>query len=192
MKDISALTWYAVYTNAQKEWLVDDLLRQQGFETLYLHFLYTIDHARRTRTVKKSLLTRYIFAGVTDGLTVYDINSTIGVSTVVYGMGDRPLDIPVAVIEELRDRGDERGLVWVPPEAARAPRKRFRRGEQVRITDGPLAGLFAVVALDSGPAVRVWLEMFGGKVEALLPPKGLKSGSPERGILRVPARQNRR
>ncbi len=182
MKDISDLTWYAVHTNSRKEGLVDDLLMQQGFETLYLHFLDTIKHARRTRMVKRSLFSRYVFAGIMDGLTIFDINCTIGVSTVVC-RGDKPLDIPVPVIEELRQRGDEVGMVAMSPEAVEEHRRRFRKGEQVRIMDGPMAGLFAIVALDSGPMVRVWLEMFGGKVEAIFDPGGLKSGSPEWGTL---------
>ena len=188
---LSGLIWYAVLTRPQKEGLAELLLRKQGFETLYLHYHTTIKHARRTRNVIRAYFPRYLFAGAADGLSVPQINRTIGVSTVVY-CGDKPLDIPAAVIEELRSRGDRQGRVKMTPQAVGQHRRRFRKGEQVRIMDGPMAGLFAIVSLDNGRAVRVWLDMFGGKVEALFDPEGLKSGSPEGRFLRLPARQCRR
>ncbi len=183
--------WYAVHTRPRKEGLVDDLLRSQGFETLYLRYSSVVKHARKTRVVMRSYFSRYIFAGVTDGLSVPTINRTIGVSTVVY-LGDEPLEIPLPVIEELRARGNSKGLVKLAPDQVAEHRRRFRQGEQVRITDGPLAGLFAIVALDKGHAVSVWLDFFGGKVEALFDPTGLRSGSPERWCRQVSPRQSRR
>ena len=171
--------------------MVNDALKRQGFDTLFLHYGKVIKHARKTRRVIRSLFARYVFVGVVPGQPLYDINSTIGVSTIVY-RGDKPLEIPLPVIEELRARGDAKGRCKLPPELIAGYRKRFREGEQVSITDGPLAGLFAVVALDKGHEVRVWLEMFGGKVEALMDPKGLESGSPAGGIIRIPHRQHRR
>ena len=188
---MSAPTWYAVHTRPRKEGLVDDLLKSQGFETLCLRYSDTIKHARKTRQVWRSYFSRYIFAGVADGLSVPAINRTIGVSTVVY-LGDKPLEIPVSVIEELRARGNSKGVVKLAPDQVAEHRRRFRQGEQVRITDGPLAGLFAIVALDKGHAVSVWLDFFGGKVEALFDPTGLRSDSPERWCRQFTPRQSRR
>ncbi len=160
-----------------------DLLRGQGFEVLHLYYATTIKHARRVRRVSRPYFPRYVFASVVEGTSLAQINRTIGVSTVVC-LGDKPLEIPATVIEELRARGNEQGLVRFTPADQRQARKRFRRGEAVRITDGPMAGLLATVALDSGSAIRVWLEMFGGQVEALFDPKGLRSSSPEGGTVR--------
>jgi transcription antitermination factor NusG len=191
LRDIAELRWYAVLTKSQKESQVDVLLRKLGLTTLFLHFNDVTRHARREREVTRALFPRYVFAGASDGFWVPEINRTIGVSTVVL-RGDQPLEVPVAVIEELRQRGDKKGLVAMAPEATKEHRRRFRQGEQVRIIDGPLAGLFAIVGLDSGPAVRVWLEMFGGKVEALLAPEGLESVSPVGGLVEIPRRQSHR
>ena len=183
--------WYAVHTKPRKEPLVADALKHQQFDTLFLHYSTVVKHARKTRRVIRSLFARYVFVGVYPGQALYDINSTMGVSTVVY-LGDKPLEIPLPVIEELRARGNAKGWLKLPAELIAGYRRRFRQGEQVAIVDGPLAGLLAVVALDSGPAVKVWLEMFGGKVEALIDPKGLESVSPAGGSVEIPRRQSRR
>ena len=172
MDDHQRPTWYAVHTNARKEPLVDRLLKRQGFDTLFLHFTAVVKHAKKTHQVIRPYFNRYIFAGVNSGQALWDINHTIGVSTIVY-RGDEPLKIPAPVIEELRARGNTKGLVKLAPEQIAGYRKRFRQGEQVRISDGPLAGLLAVVALDKGHEVRVWLEMFKGRVEAALQPEAL-------------------
>jgi len=171
--------------------MVNDALKRQGFDTLFLHSTKVTKHAKQSRRIIRPYFNRYVFAGAYPGQPLYDINRTIGVSTIVY-RGDEPLKIPAPVIEELRARGNTKGLVKLAPEQIAGYRKRFRQGEQVRISDGPLAGLLAVVALDKGHEVRVWLEMFGGKVEALMDPKGPESGSPAGGAIRIPPRQSRR
>jgi transcriptional antiterminator RfaH len=162
-------TWYACYTKPQKESLVHMLLTLQGFETLYLHYPKTINHARRVSHVIRSYFPRYIFVAVVEGQAVGDINNTIGVSTVVY-QGDDPLEIPLSVIEELRLRADETGLLKVTPEETTEQRKRYRRGQKVRITEGVLEGLEAVMGLDAGHEVKVWMELFKGRVQVSLPP----------------------
>ena len=93
-------TWFACYTNPQKEGLVHMLLGLQGFETLYLHYPWTIRHARKERHILRSYFPRYIFVAVGQGQAVGNINNTTGVSTVVM-QGDDPLEIPLPVIEEL-------------------------------------------------------------------------------------------
>ncbi len=166
------MIWYAVHTQARKEDLANRLLVYQGFETLYLWYSDIVRHARKTRKVEKSLYSRYIFAGMKNGQTVYDINHTIGVSTVLY-CGDKPLEIPAPVIEELRARGNDKGMVSFTPREAVEHRRRYRRGETVRIDEGPLAGFLACVELDRGHQVRVWVQMFKSEVEASFEPEAL-------------------
>jgi transcriptional antiterminator RfaH len=175
-------TWYAVHTKPRKEPLVNEALKRQDFETLFLHYGAVVKHARKTRRIIRAYFPRYVFVGVRLGQALYDVNSTMGVSTVVY-LGDKPLEIPLPVIEELCARGNAKGRVEFMPKVQVAERARWAKGQSVSVVDGPLAGLLATVALDKGHEVRVWLEMFGGKVEALFAPEGLKSGSPVRGSM---------
>jgi len=87
------------------------------------------------------------------------------------------------VVDELRTRGDEDGMVkdWTKVPDKRRPR--FKEGDIVRIGGGPLEGFFAQVALDTGKALKVWLESFGGQVEAVLDPEGCEAVSPAGGTI---------
>lgn len=164
-------TWHAVHTKPRLEWLVDDLLRQQGYETLYLHYPDTIRHARRVVQVQRAYFPRYLFVAVANGQSFYDINHTIGVSTVIYAAGE-PLEVPPEVIGELRERGDKEGLVELAPEEKKQ-RLRYRPGEMVRVNDGPLMGFLGAVSLDNGRQVHVWMEMFKGRVNVGFAPEQL-------------------
>ena len=166
------VSWYAVHTKPQKEGLVATFLKWQGFEVLYLHYPAVVKHARRTKTVLRAYFPRYVFAAVGDDQSVFDINNTIGVSTVVY-CGDNPLEIPLPVIEELRLRADKHGRLNLSPKETGEQRKRFRRGQKVRITEGILEGLKAIIEVDSGHQVKVWLSLFKGEVPVVLQPEAL-------------------
>lgn len=165
-------SWLAVFTAPGKEGLVTDKLTNLGFEMLYLHYPAVARHARGEKTVKRSYFSRYVFAGIQDGQSVYDINTCQGVSTVVY-MGDKPLEIPLAVIEELRTRAYPDGRLKVTPEETSEERRRFRQGQKVQITEGILQGLDAIIDVDKGHSIDVWLGLFRGKVRADLPPEAL-------------------
>ena len=161
--------WYAVHTKPQKEGLVHKLLGFQGFETLYLHYPYVIKHARRTRMVMRAYFPRYVFVAVAEGQAIYDVNNTLGVSTVVY-LDDEPLEIPGPVIAELRERADHKGMLKLSPKETTEVRKRYRRGQRVRITEGVLEGLEATIRLDAGHEVKVWMELFKRRVRLSFPP----------------------
>lgn len=175
--------YYAVYTKPQKEGLVARLLEVRGFLTLYLHYSIVQRHARKTRQVERAYFARYVFAGVVNGgPTIHDVARLTGVASLVH-LADRPLEIPLPVIDELRARGDKLGRVRHVPLEPRERRWRFKAGETVNIIQGPLIGLLAVVGVDRGAAVQVWLEGFGSAVEVILNPAGLKSASPAGGDL---------
>lgn len=166
------MIWYVVHTKPLKEGLANRLLKTQGFKTLYLWCPDTVKHARRVRKIERSYFPRYIFAAMENGQALYDINHTIGVSTVVY-CDDKPLEVPAPVIEELRARGDARGMVQFTPRQAGEHRQRYRKGQMVRIDEGPLVGFMACVALDTGHQVKVWVSMFKSEVEASFDPEAL-------------------
>lgn len=156
--------WYAVHTNSRSEWLAAKRLKEQGYEVLYLHYQDVVKHARRKIAVLKPYFPRYLFTHVDPCQSIYTINKTEGVSTVVYA-ADEPLQIPFSVIEELRERADKNGLVTLQPQE-KEERRRFNKGEKVRIEEGPFIGFVAAVSLDTGSKVRVFLDMFKGRVES--------------------------
>lgn len=156
------LRWHAVHTNARAEWLAKSRLEEQAYAVFYPHFLGTVRHARKVIGVIKPYFPRYLFVGVRPDQSLYAVNKTMGVSTVVY-IGDVPLEVPGPVMAELRSRGDEDGRV-----AMEEGRRKARPAVGSRVSlAGPLEGFVAQVAeIDGGDHVRVWVQMFGRLVEA--------------------------
>jgi transcription antitermination factor NusG len=162
--------WFAVHTNARAEWMAHCRLKEQGYDSLYLHFLGLVRHARRQIAVLKPYFPRYLFVAIGPGQSFGPVNRTIGVASIVH-RGDEPLWIPDPVIAELRSRGNAAGLIG--PEEIRK-RALLKRGSQVRILQGPLEGFLATVAFDDGAQIKVWLSLFGRHTPARLPSQGVE------------------
>ncbi len=174
------LTWYVVHTAPRSEWNVHQGLRRLRYYTLHLHYRGMVRHAGRSVAVMKPLFPRYLFVGAEDGQGLYDVNEFPGVATVLYG-AEGAYEVPPELIEELRARGGEGGLVegyeqTQQPSEGRCPQR--PTGPRVRIADGPLRGLYAAIIIDGGGMCRVKVEMFKGEVEADLSADALKSASP--------------
>jgi transcription antitermination factor NusG len=102
-----------------------------------------------------------------DGEGLYRVNEADGVSTVVYS-GDKPLEVPHAVMDELMALGDGDGLVGAIDRVTRTP---YMPGRRVRFVDGnPMAGLIAQIALDTGKEIRLWVNMLGGRRQIVVNP----------------------
>ena len=170
-------SWYAVQTKARAEWLAHCQLKAAGYDSLYLHFLGLVQHARRQIAVLKPYFPRYLFVCLEPGQSLGLVTRTIGVATIVHA-GDQPLEIPEAVIAELRSRGDSAGMI-----GAEEVRKRglLKRGSQVRILQGPLEGFLATVALDDGARIKVWVSMFGRHTTTRLSSSGVELIHPNGG-----------
>jgi transcription antitermination factor NusG len=173
----AAARWFAVHTNARAEWMAHRRLEEHGYETLYLHFLGIVRHARRQIAVLKPYFPRYLFVAIKPGQSFGPVNRTIGVASIVH-RGDEPLWIPDPVIAELRSRGNAAGLIG--PEEVRK-RALLKRGSEVRILQGPLEGFLATVALDDGAQIKVWLSLFGRHTTARLPSQGVELLHPNGG-----------
>ncbi len=171
-------TWYAIMTGPRMEQVADANLRQQGYRTFY-----PFERVRQRRKipnreqfliewVNKPYFPRYLFVALRKPTeSIYAVNQTDGVSTVVY-CGDEPLPIPHEVMDELMSRADVKGTVR---EIDTLARKKFTKGEQVKfVEESPFAGFIAVVSLDSGKAVRVWIETLGRMSEVSVPPELLE------------------
>ena len=150
------MIWLAVYCNSRQEALANHFLRQLGYQTLFLHYQDAVQHARRAKTVIRSLYPRYIFAALDPSQSLYGITTAQGVHSIV---GDRegPLTIPHEIIEQERKRGDENGLCVLTPEEKKV-RKRLRKGTKVRFQHGSLTGFLGTVIVDAGSAVKLWVE----------------------------------
>lgn len=165
--------WYVVHTLSRAEAIAEHHLRQAGYGVLYLHYAATIRHARRSFNVLRPYFPRYVFFEA-NGQGLYGAANAVGVLEIV-GCAGEPLEVPERVMDELRRRGDAKGLV--DAQVVENGRRRFSIGSRVRVAGGPLEGFFAEVALDDGEHVRVWLQMFGGRIEAIFDPAGLEASA---------------
>lgn len=168
------MTWFVAHTLARAEAMADHHLRRAGYETLYLHRLVTIRHARRAEKAIRPYMTRYVLFDARPDQGLYAAANAIGVSSIV-GTRAGPLEVPGPVVAELRGRGDRYG--HVTEQVVEDGRRRYDVGAEVRVTAGPLEGFLAFVALDSGSAVRVWLRMFGRQIEVPFDPTGLQASA---------------
>lgn len=117
--------WFAVMCKPRKEGLAERNLRAQGYKTFFPHLTYwTKPRVARPRQIQKAYMPRYIFASFNGNPThsVYQMNNTIGVSTVVY-YGNMALNIPGRIMDELIGRADESGEIFVKKQPRPFPAK---------------------------------------------------------------------
>ena len=155
--------WYVVQTQAHAETKACWHLARQGFETYLPRYLKQRRHARRVEMVQAPLFPRYLFVVIDIATQRWrSISSTIGVSQLVC-TGDLPAPVPSRVIELLKQREDDKGLVVLPPQPS------FTAGDKIRILDGAFAdciGLFD--GMRDFQRVSVLLELLGRKVRVML------------------------
>lgn len=134
---MTTLSWYAVYTQPAKEGLAAQHLRNQGFEVYLPQYQKLRRHAGRTDIVATALFPRYLFVGLDiERQRWRSVNGTRGVVGLVM-LGEKPIAVPQAVIDEIRGREDETGYV-------RLNGPTFRRGQALRIVEGPMTDTQAI------------------------------------------------
>ena len=150
-----ARRWYVVHTRPQAEARAREHLANQGFEAWLPEFLKKRRHARRTETVRRPLFPRYLF--VRFDLDAERWRSVLGTAGVMHLVGgDPPTPIADAVIEAIRARQDEDGLVPVSPALS------LQAGDTVRIAEGPLADLEGIfLDIDETDRIAILLKLMG-------------------------------
>ena len=156
--------WYVVSTHPKAEQKAAWHLGNQGFRHYLPQYIKRRRHARRVDTVQAPLFPRYLFVELDlDRDRWLAVSSTIGVNRLIK-FGDEPTPLPGGVIDSIRAREDEGGLVPVAREA------RYRKGDAVRIVDGALCdrvGLFECVS--DQDRVILLLDMLGRQVQVRVP-----------------------
>ena len=116
------LCWVLLYTKARAESWADINLRKQGYVTLLPRV--------RQRTGFAPLFPRYVFAGSPRGVDLRAARSTRGVLHVVR-CGENPARVPLEIVEEIRARMNEQGVVEIETTPFHDPL--FARRERDRI-----------------------------------------------------------
>jgi transcriptional antiterminator RfaH len=148
IKDHITGSWYAVYTNPHKEYLVQDVLRSNGVE-VYLPEIALV-FQRRDRRAMKPFFPQYMFARLepySDQMA--QARWAPGVRTIV-SSGGQPIPVPDHVVRYIQQRLEDMAKSGVPD----AP---FKKGEVVRVTKGPFEGLEGLFDSSKSPAGRVYV-----------------------------------
>lgn len=159
--------WYAVHTRARQERIAAENLMRQSFET-YLPYTQTQKRrANRWQPAVEPLFPGYVFVRLDLSRdNTAPIRSTRGaVGLVRFGSELRP--VPDVVIDALME---------AQPSAAEAVElsQLFQAGDRVRLVDGALAGLNAIVEASSGlERVAVLIELLGRPSRVVVSPHQL-------------------
>lgn len=156
--------WYAVHTQANAETRAAVNLNRQGFPVYLPRYMKRRRHARRVDTVATPLFPRYLFVQLDlEQDRWHAVNSTFGVNHLV-SFGTEPAFIPDEIILEIRARESNDGMIDI------APALSLKKGEPVRLLEGPMAdsvGLFS--GLSDKERVLVLLNFLGRQVRVRVP-----------------------
>jgi transcriptional antiterminator RfaH len=163
MNSTMAARWYVVQTQVNSEAKAADNLRRQGYEIYLPRYLKRRRHARKVDFIARPLFPRYMFVAVDVATQRWrSIQSTFGVSRLVTN-GDEPAAVPEGVVQALKARENDEGLINMDARPA------FVLGDKVRVLAGAFmnnAGLFNGIA--DHDRVSILLDMLGRKVRVLL------------------------
>lgn len=167
---MSDIAYYVVHTKPLCEWQAHVNLLNQSYSSFLPYKIQSRAVGRRIDGIVRSYFPRYLFVGVEPNRSIRPINSTFGVSTIVYLAG-APLTVPVNVIETLKARCSMDGLVL---DDRRKPAPAYSVGQSVKITEGAFSGfLMEIERLDGSEQIMGWVKLLGGKVRALVPVSGI-------------------
>jgi len=159
---LSGKAWYLVHSKPHQETQLNAYLQAQAIETFY-PTLHVKPVNPRASTIRP-YFPRYLFARV-------DLEE-VGVSTFKWApgatrlvaFGGYPAPVPEYIITELRRRVEK-------IEAAGGIKlEELKKGDPVRITDGPLAGYEAIfdLRLSGNDRIQVLLNMLGRQIQVKL------------------------
>lgn len=143
--------WYVIQSNPRKETFVRERIEDLGCE-VFLPLVFERKPGRRHATVGP-LFPAYLFARLS-AKDLPRIRWTHGVRRIL-GSGQRPLPVEDAAVGAIRSRADRTGKVRLG--------LGLRRGDRVKILDGPFAGLTGTLerpAMSPEQRVNVLLEVF--------------------------------
>ena len=130
------MNWYAIYTKPKREEMVAGSLTQAGIE-VYNPKMKARKYMRGGyRDVVEPLFPCYVFARFNPEASLWMIRYTRGVKKVVSST-DTPWPVAVELIDLIRSREDDNGIITLKYDA-------YRVGDAVKVANGPFAGLTGI------------------------------------------------
>lgn len=156
--------WYVVHTQPHYEGRADLNLRRQGFSTYLPLYQRSRRHARKTETVVRPLFPRYLFVALDLARDRWrSIQSTFGVSQLVLA-GEEPLALPAGIVDEIRAREGDDGIVRLGLPAG------VGVGSRIRLIDGLFEDTRGVIErIADDLRVAILLQLLGREVRIFVP-----------------------
>lgn len=175
--------WGCPQCEANRHRLALLCLAERGYETYAP--LVGADHLRRGSVVEAAprlLFNCYLFVWIE--AQWHEIARTPGVRSLVYAAGGVPARVPDLVVESLRRREDEHGLIPLPSK----PPRGLHKGDRVHIVRGAFQGLSGLSQGQSTrDRIRILLSILNAPRVVELPTDSVEA-QPKRG----PDRPHRR
>ncbi|MCC5886621.1 MAG: transcriptional activator RfaH [Gammaproteobacteria bacterium] len=166
--------WYAVFAKPRQEDVAEEQLQRQNFTVWLPRLEHSVRYRGRWVDRIEPLFPRYLFLRADPGeQDLSTVRSTRGVTGLVR-QGIEPAVVPEPVIEFLRANVDpETGLHRI------GDKSRFKRGDRVKILEGPFEGLEGVLLKEKGEdRVIVLLAILGGQRNVALSAEQLARVAP--------------
>jgi len=158
------MPWYVVQTQPNSERKAAFHLQRQGFNVYMPQYPKRWRHARKTEIRPAPLFPRYLFIAMDVAQARWRaIRSTIGVTALVCN-GERPTPVPDGVVEDIRAREDDTGLV--PLQAAST----LKKGAAIMVVEGALVGACGFFeSFQDRDRVILLLDMLGRSMRVRVP-----------------------
>lgn len=150
--------WAVVISKPNSEAIAVANLQRQGFVSYFPRYRY---QKPNKPLIIKPLFPRYLFVFVDKFW--YSIKGTRGVTNILLAE-EGPSVVPASIIEAIKGREDAEGFVVVGREIRQ---EKFIKGQAVRATEGPFAGLSLIYeGMSAQDRVKVLVEILGRQVPA--------------------------
>jgi transcriptional antiterminator NusG len=149
------IPWYAIHTRCHHEVRVEERLRQRGLEVFLPRLMKPSRRRDRKIILRIPLFPGYLFVqNALETTTYYDIIKLPGVVQILCGSG-RLQPVPQETIESIR--------LALAGDRPYYPYRCLKRGERVRVAEGPLVGVIGMIveAKEKKRKVVIEVELFG-------------------------------
>jgi transcriptional antiterminator RfaH len=160
LSDFHQPQWYCLKSRPQHEHIATAHLRRtQGVEAFCPRLRFTRVTSRGARWLQEAMFTGYLFARFSFVERHKEVRYAMGVAAIL-DFGGRYAALHESVIEDLRSRANPEEIAIVLTE--------LREGDSVKIAEGALGGLDAVVTnvLSGEEGVRILLNFLGREIQA--------------------------
>lgn len=162
--------WVVVRSKPQMERIAEEEISKRGMVAYCPVYRYEFRHHRSKKWIIREfpLMRGYLFLRA-DNIDWYKLTRCKAVLTILRSVGGEPIGLAAPVIEEIRARqaAGDFDMLRVHGAVVKA-------GLQVKVLEGPLAGLESVVeTVRNGKAASILVSIFGRQVETSVPLENL-------------------